>query len=351
MARNRNTSSENEKLPSLFDNELPIYEPIRRHAEAMIKLRENTDNDDTTDSGSSLADDPVMLHNDATDDRIYFISFGSGSSGNCSYIGDRKTGFLIDAGIDGKQVTDELKRHGIEMTAVKGICLTHDHGDHVRYAYSILRNNRHIGLYCTPRTLNGLLRRHSISRRIKDYHKAIYKEFTFEIGAFRITAFDVMHDGTDNAGFFIEHGSLRMAVATDLGCISPRVDHYMRQSNFIVIESNYDLPMLMAGTYPDYLKARIVATNGHLDNDDAARYISSIYSKELRYVFLCHLSHDNNTPDKAIAAHTKALEPHNIAIGDGTRELTTDLQLIALPRYEATAMYVLRMPPQPVVVQ
>lgn len=345
MARNRKQSDESRLHPSLFDDKLPVYEPIRRHAEAMMQLQREQDNDH---QASSLADDPVVLDSGTADERIYFMSFGSGSSGNCAYIGNKHSGFLIDAGVDNKKVTDELKRHGIEMTAVKGICLTHDHGDHVRYAYTILRYNRHIGLYCTPKTLNGLLRRHSISRRIKDYHRAIYKEFPFEIGEFRITAFEVMHDGTDNAGFFIEHGSLRMAVATDLGCISPRVDHYMRQSNFIVIESNYDLPMLMAGSYPDYLKARIVATNGHLDNEDAARYISSIYSKELRYVFLCHLSHDNNTPDKAIAIHRKALEAHNIEIGDGTRELTTDLQLVALPRYDATPMYVLRMPPRPV---
>lgn len=348
MARNRKQSSGDERQPSLFDNELPVYEPIRRHAEAMMAQRREEAYDT---SSPTLADDPVMLDSDTTDDRIYFISFGSGSSGNCAYIGDRRSGFLIDAGIDNKKVADELKRQGIEMTAVKGICLTHDHGDHVRYAYAMLRTNRHMGLYCTPKTLNGLLRRHSISRRIKDYHRAIYKEFPFEIGSFRITAFEVMHDGSDNAGFFIERGSLRMAVATDLGCVSPRADHYMRQSNFIVIESNYDLPMLMTGTYPDYLKARIVAANGHLDNDDAARFIASIYSPELRYVFLCHLSHDNNTPDKALAAHRAALAPLDLTIGDGTRELTTDLQLIALPRYDATPLYVLRMPPIPLTAR
>ena len=46
-----------------------------------------------------------------------------------------------------------------------------------------------------------MLRRHSLSRRIKDYHRAVYKEFDFSIGNFVITPFEVLHDGTDNCGF------------------------------------------------------------------------------------------------------------------------------------------------------
>ena len=33
-------------------------------------------------------------------DIIKFISFGSGSSGNCSYIGNNSVGFLIDAALE-----------------------------------------------------------------------------------------------------------------------------------------------------------------------------------------------------------------------------------------------------------
>lgn len=33
-------------------------------------------------------------------EKVFFMSFGSGSSGNCSYVGDREGGFLIDAGVE-----------------------------------------------------------------------------------------------------------------------------------------------------------------------------------------------------------------------------------------------------------
>lgn len=284
------------------------------------------------------------LENGPRPDAIQFMSFGSGSSGNCAYIGDRRSGFLIDAGVDAQHVEKSLANAGIPMTKVKGIVLTHDHGDHVRHVYSLIRNHRHLLVYCTPRVLNGMLRRHSLSRRVKDYHRAIYKEFEFAIGNFTITPFEVMHDGSDNCGFHIRLGSLTMAVATDLGCISPRVDHYFTDVNFMVIESNYDRQMLLSGTYPDYLKARIEKDNGHLDNETSAALVTQKWHPGLTHVFLCHLSNDNNTPQKAIAAHQAAITAAHptLTIGDGTREHLSDLQIIALPRFDATPLYFLK---------
>ncbi|MCM1310207.1 MAG: MBL fold metallo-hydrolase [Bacteroides sp.] len=290
------------------------------------------------------ADAPLGNLEVKDDDPIQFMSFGSGSSGNCSYIGDKTGGFLIDAGVDPAKVENELKDRGIDMTRVRGILLTHDHGDHVRYVYSFLRNNRHMLVYCTPKVMNGILRRHSISRRIRDYHRAIYKEFEYSIGNFIVTPFDVSHDGTDNCGFFITHGNATMAVATDLGCITERVRYYMSRVNFMVLESNYDLDMLRTGSYPDYLKARIEAEQGHLDNVVSAEFAAGVWSQQLSHIFLCHLSHDNNRPEKAVNAYRKAFnEKHpELSIGDGLREHLSDLQVIVLPRFDATPLYVLR---------
>lgn len=285
---------------------------------------------------------PLIVEN--SDDAIRFMSFGSGSSGNCSYIGDNKGGFLIDAGVDQLNVQRALGDVGIDMTKVRGILLTHDHGDHVRYVYSLLRNNRHMLVYCTPKVMNGLLRRHSVSRRIRDYHRAIYKEFEFKIGNFVITPFEVSHDGSDNCGFHIFHGSRSMTVATDLGCITERVDYYMNRANFVVIESNYDLEMLMSGSYPDYLKARIVAEHGHLDNKVSAEFIAGIWSEKLSHVFLCHLSNDNNRPEIAFNAYCEAMKKTHpeLTVGNGLRENLSDVQVVVLPRFDATPLFVLR---------
>ena len=117
-----------------------------------------------------------------------------------------------------------------------------------------------------------------------------------------------MHDGSDNAGFHITHGDRAITVATDLGCISPRVDHYMRLADTIIIEANYDLHMLRNGAYPEHLKARIVADNGHLDNAVTARYLALIHSEKMRNIYLCHLSHDNNIPELALETVSDAID-------------------------------------------
>lgn len=335
----RKTKNYDPEQPGLFSPELLGETPLRdapgpNDAPPVID-----------DGGEEPSLDEMAYTSDGSrEEPVFFMSFGSGSSGNCSYVGDRRNGFLIDAGVDGQKVKDALAIHGISMEKVRGVVITHDHGDHVRFLYSLLKSNRHMLVYCTPKVLNGILRRHSISRRIKDYHRAIYKEFEFKIGNFVITPFDVVHDGTDNCGFFILHGATGMAVATDMGCVSPRAEHYLSKAQFMVLESNYDLEMLLNGHYPDYLKARIKADSGHLDNRDAADFLARIYSSRLRYVFLCHLSHDNNSPEVALATHREVLQAVHpgLRIGNGRNENLTDLQLIALPRFDATPLYVLR---------
>ena len=230
-----------------------------------------------------------------------FVSFGSGSSGNCAYIGTRSQGLLIDAGVAPETVKKLMADNGLDYNSIRGILLTHDHGDHMRYAYKLLRKQTHMMLYTTPKALNGLLRRHSISSRIKDYHHPIYKEHLYRIGDFEVTAFETSHDGTDNMGFFIQFGPHhKFAVVTDTGFVTERADHYMRQARYIMLESNYDAGMLKHGPYTEILKSRISSASGHLDNADAAGYLARIYTPQLTHVFLCHLSNDNNTPELAL---------------------------------------------------
>lgn len=276
---------------------------------------------------------------------IHFISFGSGSSGNCSYIGNDNEGFLIDAGIAPDKVIPELKRRGIKLSSIRGILITHDHGDHIRFVYKLLKKAPHMALYATPKTLGGIFRRHSISTRIRDYHRPIYIETPFKIGAFEITAFATPHDGTDNVGFFIDLNGLTMTVVTDLGSITDRVDHYMRRARHIVIESNYDATMLRNGRYPEYLKARIIASNGHLDNTVTAAFLASIYTPSLSHIFLCHLSDENNEPHIAIQAVTDAFTRAGLTVGDASGSIETrdaDVQLYALPRFEPSHYFTLK---------
>ena len=276
---------------------------------------------------------------------LAFISFGSGSSGNCSYIGTQQSGVLIDAGVDPQGVFDELRRNGIARDAVKGIVLTHDHQDHVRYVYKIVRDyNKQARIYCTMRLMNGMLRRHNISRRVKDYQIPIWLETPFKLCGMEFTAFETSHDGSDNMGFSIQCGQQTFVVATDMGVITPRAEHYMQQAHYLMIESNYDLTMLNTGRYPEFLKARVRSAVGHLDNEVAARFVAQHYHEGLKWIFLCHLSNDNNTPELALNTMRGALEQQGLTVGDASNapdQRRRDIQLYALPRYDCSPFFIL----------
>lgn len=276
---------------------------------------------------------------------LYFCSFGSGSSGNSCYVGSAEGGLIVDVGIRAEELERGLAANGVQMKHVKGVLLTHDHSDHVKYVYALLRNHRHLKLFCTNRVLNGMLRKHSISKRIKEYHVPIFKEIPFKMLDFEITAFDVPHDGSDNMGFSIEFDGRRFVIATDLGEVTDRARHYMSRATYLMIESNYDAYMLRMGRYPEYLKARIASGSGHLDNRQTAEFIKEIINPGLNHIFLCHLSKDNNTPQTALRVVREALESKGLKVGSAMETMEdhkADVQLAALPRFDMTRWFVFR---------
>ena len=119
----------------------------------------------------------------------------------------------------------------------------------------------------------------------------------------------------------------------------------MSRANYLVIEANYDLQMLKFGRYPEYLKARIQTENGHMDNEATGEFLKQIINPNLQYIFLCHLSQDNNTPAKALHAVRTALESSGKVVGNAEETISdrkADVQLMALPRFDATRRFVFR---------
>ena len=106
------------------------------------------------------------------------------------------------------------------------------------------------------------------------------------------------------------------------------------KANYLVIEANHDTEMLMGGTYPAYLKERISGLYGHLSNADCANAIVENATPEIRQVWLCHLSEENNHPELARITVEHALRRHGIIAG-------TDFMLEVLKRNNPSGPYVL----------
>jgi phosphoribosyl 1,2-cyclic phosphodiesterase len=247
-------------------------------------------------------------------ERFSFFSLSSGSCGNCYYLGNSYYGILIDAGIGPRVIKKRLAEYGVDISTIMAVLITHDHYDHIK-SVGQLGEKMHIPIYATREVHNGIKNNPFINYRLNGSAKYIEKGKTFQIEDFRITPFDVPHDSNDNAGYYLEFGGQRMTVATDVGAITDEVAHYICKANQLVIESNYDEEMLHNGRYPWHLKKRITSGTGHLSNRQIAEFLANNFTSELRNIWLCHLSGDNNNPELAFNTTRDQLSLKGIEVG------------------------------------
>jgi phosphoribosyl 1,2-cyclic phosphodiesterase len=120
---------------------------------------------------------------------------------------------------------------------------------------------------------------------------------------------------------------------TDIGRMTDEAVEFARQAHTVVVESNYDIDMLMQGPYTYELKMRIVQGCGHLSNDECASAIKRFWHPGLRNIFLCHLSENNNTHELAYRCSSKAL--CEIGVAPGT------VSLRCLPRQYPSPLFAL----------
>lgn len=326
-----------------------------------LKIAFDVDGNDTPDALTPQEESMQTVRRTLPGKGLCFISFGSGSSGNCAYLGTPRGGILIDAGIREPvkyhrkkknperqdvptldQAFDVLAHNGISPDMVKGVLLTHAHQDHMRCLYAAVTRCK-CSVFCTMGVMGEMLKRCRISTRIRDRHVPIFKEIPFRILDMEITAFETSHD-VKSVGFSIEYEGERFVVATDMGMITERAAHYMSRANHLMIECNYDLKMLTEGHYPQMLKDRVSGEKGHLDNTVAAKFVAENYHDAMQYVFLCHLSKDNNTESIALATMRQALEARGLSVGDGSNaasQRNRNVQLCVLPRYNVSDFYIL----------
>jgi phosphoribosyl 1,2-cyclic phosphodiesterase len=250
-----------------------------------------------------------------TQDKYKFFSIGSGSSGNCYYLGTNNFGILIDAGVGIRTIQKALREYGISFNKIMAVLITHDHADHIK-TVGCFGDKYNIPVYATETVHGGIHRNRAVQASLTTSKRVIEKEKPFFINEFEITAFEVPHDSIDNVGYHIAFDGQIFVLITDIGRITDKIREYASKANHLVIEANYDEYMLQAGKYPFYLKQRIQSGTGHLSNRLSAEFIADIYNERMRNIWLCHLSQDNNHPELALKTVEQALSANGVVVGE-----------------------------------
>ena len=242
-----------------------------------------------------------------------FASLGSGSEGNGLVVEVGDTRVLIDCGFRLRDTVARLLRLGLTPESIAAILVTHEHQDHIGGVAAFARRYR-VPVWLTFGTLEMAGERFARLPKICGFDS----HDTFAIGMVEVRPFPVPHDAREPVQFVVGDGVHRLGVLTDIGTTTRYVEASLSGCDALVLECNHDLGMLEDGDYPWPLKQRIASRLGHLHNEAAAALLAALDTSRLKHVIAAHLSQQNNTPDKARAALSNALncEPDWIGIAD-----------------------------------
>ena len=227
-------------------------------------------------------------------DNFKIYSLASGSKGNCLLVTAGETKILVDMGISCRKLQSKLAEIGCAIGDLTGVVITHEHQDHVA-GLRVFMKNYDINVFAKNNTWRGMKCWGELRRNFCQ----VLPE-TMLLGQVVVDSFAIPHDAAEPVGFNFNWGNKKCSVVTDIGFPSSLIKEKLRNTDYLVLESNHDLEMLNTGFYPEVLKQRIKSNRGHLSNVDAGWLLNELVADKPMRVLLAHLSQENNLPSLAL---------------------------------------------------
>ncbi|MDD3241036.1 MAG: MBL fold metallo-hydrolase [Lachnospira sp.] len=221
------------------------------------------------------------------------MTIASGSSGNCIYVGSDDTHILIDAGISRKKIEEGLHAAELSLKDISAVFVTHEHSDHIK-GIGVMARKDEIPVYSTSGTINGILGTSTLGDMPQDLFHEIEKNQDICIGDLCIHDFQVSHDANDPVAYTISKDHKKAGIITDLGIYDDYIVENLKGSEVMLVEANHDVNLLQVGSYPYYLKQRILGKKGHLSNESSGQLINALLHDNIGKIMLGHLSKENN---------------------------------------------------------
>ena len=209
---------------------------------------------------------------------------GSNSAGNAYALDSGNEILLLEAGM---KMADVKRAIDFRLQDVVGCIVTHEHGDHAKYAVEYARFG--VEVYGPKALENG-----KKSFPFGKYHSLIV-ERTKNIGNFKVVPFHNYHD-VEIYGYLINH--------PDCGSILFSTDSYklgmtLRGISHFLIEANYEDSLLKENVHNGSISKaqsdRIMLS--HMSLNYCIEYLRDCEAeKSAKTITLCHLSERNSDP-------------------------------------------------------
>lgn len=216
----------------------------------------------------------------------------SGSEGNVTYVETDKHKILLDIGMTVKYIKESLSELSVNIEDIDYIFITHVHDDHVKALKGFIK--KYTPTICVSQKMFDEL------EELKEYEKIILYDDIVVLDDVTIEIIKTSHDTSDSRSFILRSNGKSLVYLTDTGYINQKYFHKLQNNNVYLFESNHDIEMLLNGPYPKWLKDRVMGPYGHLSNKDSSVYLAKLIGAATSKIVLLHLSHKNNTEEKAM---------------------------------------------------
>ena len=211
----------------------------------------------------------------------------SGSHANGYVLHNESEAIIIECGCP---LLECQKILGFNIGKIKAVIISHEHGDHARFAKQYASNA--LKICSTKGTLDAI----GIE---KSQRKDLLPLKLYRFGKFLVLPFKTQHDAVDPCGFLIDcpDGS-RVMFATDtyyLKYTFPRVDYFM-------LECNYSKEKLQRNVKEGLVHPAVARriTESHMSLDRCITTLQANDLSQTKAIILLHTSRDNSAEKEYI---------------------------------------------------
>ena len=232
----------------------------------------------------------------------------SGSAGNSALVECDGERWLIDLGLEPKELDKRLATIDADWSQIRGVLVTHRHSDHwTPKSLSRCWSSR-VPVFChrdhAPAFRLGCPDFRDLER--ERLFRPYIGERPIAISAnWQCRPFRVRHDGGATFGFRFESSRSAFAYLADLGCWDRGLLDRLLNVELLALEFNHDPELLRQSPRPPWLVRRILGDEGHLSNAQACELIGEVLKQSspdrLRQLVLLHISRECNSADLAAA--------------------------------------------------
>lgn len=212
---------------------------------------------------------------------------GTGSKGNCYVLTDSRGGrLMLEAGVSLPNTLRELQ---FDTSRMAGIVLTHEHGDHAKYAQAWAKRGQRI--YSSIGTFEAIT---DGSLCWKGAINTVKSGEAYKIGSYTVLPFKVQHDAREPYGYLIAHSENKVLFITDASACGART----KGVNTFMIECNYDLESLNQSDIAESLKARIYSA--HFSLTGCKDFLKKQDMSACKQIVVIHASSDRLDKERVV---------------------------------------------------